>query len=97
LERITCGYGGTTVLDFKTVDESICILRRKREFLNSCFINVHTPKEVKEDTEKEAFCQKVEEVYDTCPSNNILLGGLKRQNRERKKFTKDQQKDILYT
>jgi hypothetical protein len=38
---------------------------------------VHAPTEEKEEIEKEAFYQKVEEVYDSCPSDiKILLGDL---------------------
>ena len=66
------------VLDFKAVDERICVLRIKTKFQNVSLINVHAPTEEKEETEKEAFYQKVEEIYDLCPSNDIkiLLGDL---------------------
>jgi endonuclease/exonuclease/phosphatase family metal-dependent hydrolase len=56
------------VLDFKAVDERICVLRIKTKFQNVSFINVHVPTE-----EKEAFYQKVEEIYDSCPSSNIKI------------------------
>ena len=61
------------VLDFKEYDERIYVLRIKTKFQNVSFINVHAPTE-----EKEAFYQKVEEVYDSCPSNDtkIVLGDL---------------------
>jgi endonuclease/exonuclease/phosphatase family metal-dependent hydrolase len=64
------------VLDFKTIDERICVLSIKTKFQNIIFINVHAPTEEKEQLEKEAFYQTVEEVYDSCPSNHlkILLG-----------------------
>ena len=66
------------VLDFKAVDERICVLRIKTKFHNLSFINVHAPTEEKEEIEKEVFYQKVEEVYDSCPSNDIkiVLGDL---------------------
>jgi hypothetical protein len=54
------------VLDFKAVDDSMCILRTKAKFLNLRFINIHAPTEKKEGKEKEAFYQEVEEVCDTC-------------------------------
>jgi hypothetical protein len=66
------------VLDFKTVDERICILRIKTKFLNLSCINLHDPTEKKDEIEKEGFHQKLEEVYNICPSNDIkiLLGEL---------------------
>ena len=35
------------VLDFKPVDERICVLRIKTEFQNACFINMYAPTEEK--------------------------------------------------
>jgi hypothetical protein len=61
------------VLDIKAVDERICVLRIKTKFHNLSFINVHAPTEEKEEIEKEAFYQQVEEVYDSCPSNDIKV------------------------
>ena len=39
---------------------------------------MHAATEGKEEIEKEAFCQKMEEVYESCPSNDIkiVLGDL---------------------
>ena len=61
------------VLDFKAIDERICVLRIKTIFQNMSLINVHAPTEEKEESEKEAFNQKVEETYDSCPSNAIKI------------------------
>jgi len=65
------------VLDFKTVDERMCLLRIKTRFQNISLINVHAPAEEKEELEKGAFYEKVEEIYDSCPSSDIkiVLGG----------------------
>jgi len=60
-----------TVLDFKAVDELICVLRIKIRFQNLSLINVHDPTEEKEVLESEAFCQKVEQIYDSCSSKDI--------------------------
>jgi hypothetical protein len=42
------------ILDFKAVDERICVLRIKTKFHNTIFINVHAPTEEKEEIQKEA-------------------------------------------
>ena len=55
------------VLDFRAVNEQMCVLRIKTKFQNLSLINVHAPTEEKEELEKEAFYQKIEEVYDSCP------------------------------
>jgi hypothetical protein len=48
-------------------------------------INVHAPTEEKEESELEAFYQKVEEIYDSCPSDDKnSIGGLERQSGERR-------------
>ena len=61
------------VLDFKAADERMCLLRIKTKFQNVRLINVLGHAEEKGELEKEAFYQKVEEVYDTCPSSDIKL------------------------
>ena len=61
------------VLDFKAADERICVLRIKTRLQNISVINMHAPTEEKEELEKGAFYQKVEEKYDSCPSNDIKI------------------------
>jgi hypothetical protein len=46
------------VLDFKAVDERLCILRIKTKCHKQRFINGH------------ALCQKVKEAYDIRPPND---------------------------
>jgi len=48
------------VLDFKAVDERMCVLRIKTKFQNLNLINAHDLTEEKGELEKEAFYQKVE-------------------------------------
>jgi endonuclease/exonuclease/phosphatase family metal-dependent hydrolase len=64
------------VLDFKAVDKRLCVLRINTKFQNISFINVHAATQEKEELEKEAFCQEVERVCDSCPSSviNKVLG-----------------------
>jgi exonuclease III len=73
------------ILDFKAVDERICVLRIKTKFHNRSFISVHAPTEENEETEKEAFCRKVEKAYDACPLQRYknIAGGLECQSWER--------------
>ena len=59
------------VLDFKALDEWICVLRIKTILQNISFIEVQAA--TGEEIEKEAFYQKVEEVYDSCPSSGIKI------------------------
>lgn len=52
------------VLDFKAVDERMCIVRIKTIFHNLHLISVLAPTEEKGAKEKETFNQKMEEAYD---------------------------------
>ena len=61
------------VLDCKAVDERICVLRIKTRSQNASLIIVHAPTEEKEELEKKAFYQKVEEIYDSRPCNDIKI------------------------
>jgi len=49
------------------------VLRIKTRFQNISLINVHDPTEEKEELEKEAFYQKVEEIYDSHPFDDIKI------------------------
>jgi len=52
------------VLDFKAVDERMCIVRIKTIFHNLHLISICALTEEKGAKEKEAFNQKMEEAYD---------------------------------
>ena len=47
------------------------MLRIKTRFQNISLINMRAATGEEEELEKEAFCQKVEEMFDSCPSNDI--------------------------
>ncbi|CAL1685092.1 unnamed protein product [Lasius platythorax] len=66
------------VLDFKAISKRICLLRLRTKFFNLSIINVHAETEDKDDLTKEDFYLKLEQVYDTAPSNDIkiLIGDL---------------------
>jgi len=46
------------VLDFKAVDERICVLRIKTRSQNVSLINVHAPTEEKEELERRPSIRK---------------------------------------
>jgi len=90
LERIIFVSRGITVLDYKAVDDRLCILRIKTKFHNLCFIKVHALTEDKDEIDMEAFQQKMEEAYDIRPSNDIkVLLGTDMPQSGLKKFTED--------
>ena len=89
-ERIIFVSRGITVLDYKAVDDRLCILRIKTKFHNLCFIKVHALTEDKDEIDMEAFHQKMEEAYDIRPSNDIkVLLGTDMPQSGLKKFTED--------
>ena len=49
------------------------MLRIKIIFLNVSLINVHAPTEEREQLKKEVFYQKLEDLYDSCPSNDVKI------------------------
>ena len=59
------------VLDFKVVVERIFVFRIKTISQNISPITVHAVTGAKEELETEAFCHTAEEMYDSCPSNDI--------------------------
>jgi len=61
------------VIDFTAVNERMCVLGIKTKFQNLNLINVHAPTEEKEELAEEDFYQKIQEVYDSCPSNDIKI------------------------
>jgi len=49
------------------------VLRIKIIFQNVSLINVHASAEEREQLKKEVFYQKVEEIYDSCPYNDVKI------------------------
>jgi hypothetical protein len=67
-----------------------CVLRTKTKVQNLSLIKGHAPTEEKEQLEMKAFYQKAEEVYDSCPSNDIkIVLGAGMPKWRGKKSTKD--------
>lgn len=61
------------ILDFKPINERICLLRLKIKFFNLSIINIHAEMEEKDDITKESFYQLVGWIYDSAQSNDIKL------------------------
>lgn len=66
------------ILDFKPVNERLCVIRIKTRLHNVSLINAHAPTEDKAEQIKEDFYIKLDAVYDQIPSNDIkiLLGDM---------------------
>ena len=54
------------VIDFKTVDKRLCILKIKTKFHNCSCINAHAPTEEMVEMEEVTCHQKMKEAYDMC-------------------------------
>jgi exonuclease III len=52
------------VLDFKAIDQRICLLRIKTKFGNLSLMNACAPTEESDDVDKDRFYQTVERAYD---------------------------------
>jgi exonuclease III len=61
------------ILDFRAINERICILRVKTRFFNVILINVHAPTKDKDSGYKEEFYQKLDKAYHHAPSNDIKI------------------------
>jgi exonuclease III len=64
------------IIDFKPINERICIIRYKTNFYKVTLINVHGPTEDKDELEKEDFYRKLHNVIDKIPNHDmkIILG-----------------------
>ena len=64
---------GKHIIDWKPVNERICILRLRSRFFNYSIINVHAPHNGRPDEEKERFYSELERVHDNCPNHDIKI------------------------
>ena len=74
------------VIDWKPINERICVLRVKGKFFNYSIINVHAPHNERPDDEKDKFYRQLDKAYEGCPRNDIkiVIGDLNAQiGRER--------------
>jgi exonuclease III len=77
------------VLDFKAVEESICVSRIKTRFQNVSFINVHAPTDEKEEPEKEASIKSKRSIrFMFLQRHKNSAGGPQRQSWERRNLSR---------
>jgi hypothetical protein len=61
------------VIDFRTINERICMLCMKTKFNNMWIINAHGPTEDKAKEREDDFYQTLENTYNVLPQNDIKL------------------------
>ncbi|XP_055632878.1 uncharacterized protein LOC129773303 [Toxorhynchites rutilus septentrionalis] len=61
------------VINWKAINERMCVLRIKGRFYNYIIINVHCPHEGRPDDEKEAFYAQLEATYVSCSPRDIKI------------------------
>jgi len=64
---------GKHILDWKPVNERICILRLRGRFFNYSIINVHAPHNGRPEDEKERFYSELERAQYNCPRHDIKI------------------------
>ena len=73
-----CGFAGrgdlrTLVSILIAVDERLAAIRIKAKYFYISLICAHAPTEDKDDTTKDAFYDKLEVLYSTCPRSDIKM------------------------
>ena len=76
------------VIDWRPINERICVLRVKGKFFNYNIINVYAPHNERPEEEKDKFYRKLEKAYEECPRNDIkiIIGDLNAQVGREKSF-----------
>ena len=76
------------VIDWRPVNEKLCVLRVKGKFFNYSIINVHAPHNERPDEEKDKFYRQLEKAYEESPRNDIkiVIGDLNAQIGKEKIF-----------
>ena len=64
---------GKHIIDWKPINERICMLRLRGRFFNYSIINVHAPHNGRPDEEKERFYSELERAHDYCPKHDIKI------------------------
>jgi hypothetical protein len=61
------------IIAFKPINERMCWIRMKCRFFNVTFICIHAPTEEKTEEEKEAFYNKLEEIWEAIPTRDVKI------------------------
>lgn len=61
------------VLNFRAVDERLCVLRIKGRFKNFSLINVHAPHNERPETDKDEYYEALTNAYDRCPAHDVKI------------------------
>ena len=61
------------IIDFMAKSPRLCKIRIRGAFFNYSLINVHAPTEDKDDDEKEAFYEDLDDLYLSCPKSDIKI------------------------
>ena len=64
---------GKHIIDWKPINERICILRLRGRFFNYSIINVHAPHSGRPEEEKERFYSDLEREHYNCPKHDIKI------------------------
>lgn len=58
----------SNIVNFKSINDRLCILELKCKWYNVIMINCYAPTEVKHDDIKTAFYDELEILYDSLPN-----------------------------
>ena len=58
---------------FTPIDERLAAIRIKAKYFNISLICAHAPTEDKDDTTKDAFYDKLEDLYNRCPRSDMKI------------------------
>lgn len=61
------------LLNFKIVNERLCVIRLKGSFFNTSIISVHAPIEDSEDEDKDNFYDTLSREYDLLPRHDVKI------------------------
>ncbi len=61
------------VLNFKPIDDRLCVIRLKGRFKNYSLINAHAPTNESIDDVKDLFYEKLVKAYNDCPRHDVKI------------------------